>query len=308
MTAALEIVLSIIPVGKGYLNVTTVMAISLSAALGFAGETLPVILSLLACAVIMAAVWFWAYRIQNGGVVDIFWSYNFPVIALLLLGFANGHPQRVWLLCAMVIVWGVRLGTHLARRVFAHLHEEEGRYAQLRKDWAPHADRRLFWFFQAQGLSNVLLATPFFIATANKAAVLSVVEYTGIALWLIALGGESVADWQLNHFKRNPANKGKVCNVGLWRYSRHPNYFFEWLIWVSFAVFALASPFGYLGLISPAIILYLLLRVTGIPATEEQAVRSKGELYKRYQRETSAFIPWFPQSATGARPGFQSKP
>nr|WP_295928496.1 DUF1295 domain-containing protein [uncultured Dyadobacter sp.] len=307
MTAALQTSFSIIPIGTGYLVATTGMAINLSAALGLSGAMLPVVLSLLACAAIMAVVWIWAYRIRNGGVVDIFWSYNFPVIALLLLGFANGFPQRVWLLCGMVIVWGLRLGTHLGRRVLAHIHEEEGRYAQLRKDWAPHADRRLFWFFQAQGLSNVLLATPFFIATANQAAELSVFEYIATALWLVALGGEALADWQLEHFKMDPGNRGKVCNVGLWRYSRHPNYFFEWLIWVSFAGFALSSPLGYLGLVSPAIILYLLLRVTGIPATEEQAIRSKGELYKQYQRETSAFIPWFPRTEASNLPDFQSK-
>jgi steroid 5-alpha reductase family enzyme len=241
----------------------------------------------------MLFVWLWAYRIKNAGVVDIFWSYNFPVIALLLFLFADGFGDRKLLICAMVAVAGLRLGTHLAVRVIAHLDEEEGRYQQLRKEWAPNPDRKFFWFFQMQALSNVFLAIPFFIAAVNTTPELSVLEYAGAAIWLIAFLGESLADWQLKQFKKDKANKGKVCDKGLWNYSRHPNYFFEWLMWVAYFVFALASPYGYLAIISPLVILYLLLKVTGIPATEEQSVRSKGELYKTYQKSTSVFIPWF---------------
>lgn len=248
---------------------------------------------LLACCLIMLAVWFWAVKIKNAGVVDIFWSLNFPVIALILLISGEGSSNRKYLICSMVVIWGVRLGSHLARRVLKHIHEEEGRYKQLRKDWAPHPDRKFFWFFQMQGLSNVLLSVPFFVITMNSEPQLSVLEYIGAGLWFIALSGEATADRQLDEFKKDPANKGKVCDVGLWNYSRHPNYFFEWMIWISYLIFALASPYGYLAIISPAVILYLLLNVTGIPATEEQAVRSKGELYKNYQQTTSAFIPWF---------------
>ncbi|TDE17615.1 DUF1295 domain-containing protein [Dyadobacter psychrotolerans] len=254
---------------------------------------LPVTISIIACCLIMAAVWFWAYKIKNGGVVDIFWSLNFPVIVLIILFTSEGWRERTWVICAMVVVWGVRLGVHLGKRVIGHIDEEEGRYAQLREDWAPNANRNLFWFFQAQGFSNVLLSLPFFIISANENKGFSAFEYTGFVLWLIALSCEALADNQLNRFKMDPSNEGKVCNVGLWKHSRHPNYFFEWLIWMSFAIFALGSPYGYLAIISPAIILDLLLNVTGIPTTEKQAVRSKGELYKEYQRTTSAFIPWF---------------
>lgn len=253
---------------------------------------LPLLVSLAACCSIMFLVWIWAVKIKNGGVVDIFWSYNFPVIAIILLISGQGYEPRVYLISGMVLVWGIRLGTHLAKRVISHIHEEEGRYAQLRKEWAPHEDRKLFWFFQAQGISNVLLALPFFIITANKNEGLITLEYIGFALWITALTGEAVADWQLDRFKRNPDNKGKVCDIGLWYYSRHPNYFFEWMIWVSYFIFALGSPYGYWAVTSPAIILYLLINITGIPATEEQSLRSKGELFRRYQQTTSAFIPW----------------
>lgn len=248
---------------------------------------------LAACCCIMFLVWLWSRRVGNAGVVDIFWSYNFPVIALILLLLAPGYGPRKLLICGMVIVAGIRLGTHLAARVLKHLHEEEPRYAQIRKEWGEHAETKMGLFFQMQAFSNVLLAVPFLIITQNTQAGLSPLEYAGAALWLLSVTGEAVADAQLSAFKKDSANKGKVCNTGLWAYSRHPNYFFEWLMWVSYFVFALASPYGYLAIISPAIILYLLLKVTGIPATEEQSLRSKGDAFRRYQQTTSAFVPWF---------------
>jgi steroid 5-alpha reductase family enzyme len=252
-----------------------------------------IIACLLACCIIMLFVWLWAHKIKNAGVVDIFWSYNFPVIAVILLLLAPGFETRKLFICSMVIIAGARLGTHLAVRIVKHLREEEPRYAQLRKEWAPIAEKKFFFFFQFQAISNVLLAIPFFISTLNTKTELSPLEYGGAALWLISVAGEAIADAQLAAFKKDPKNKGKVCDTGLWGYSRHPNYFFEWLMWMSYFVFALGSPYGYLAVISPAIILYLLLKVTGIPTTEQQSLRSKGEAFKKYQQKTSVFIPWF---------------
>jgi steroid 5-alpha reductase family enzyme len=249
--------------------------------------------SLIACCAIMVFVWLWAHRIKNAGVVDIFWSYNFPVIAIILLLLAPGLEIRKLLICTMVIVAGTRLGTYILTRTVSHIDEEEGRYQQLREEWGPNPDRVFFWFFQAQALSNVILAIPFFLICMNTSPTLSPLEYAGAVLWLISVLGESIADAQLRAFKKDPANKGKVCSNGLWNYSRHPNYFFQWIMWMSYFVFALASPYGYLAIISPAIILYLLLRVTGIPITEEQSIRSKGDAFREYQKTTSAFVPWF---------------
>ena len=140
----------------------------------------------------------------------------------------------------------------------------------------------------------VLLSAPFLIAALDPQP-LSAVEYTAAGLWLAALAGELEADRQLTGFKADPANRGRVCDAGLWRYSRHPNYFFEWIIWVAFSLFAITSPWGAIGLVSPSLILYFLLRVTGIPATEAQAVRSKGDASRHYQETTSAFVPWWPK-------------
>jgi steroid 5-alpha reductase family enzyme len=252
-----------------------------------------VIYSVIACCLIMFFVWLWSYRIGNAGVVDIFWSYNFPVIAVILLIFAPGFETRKLLICGMVIVAGLRLGTHLAIRVLKHLRQEEPRYAQIRKEWGKVAEVKMAFFFQMQAMTNILLAVPFFIIVLNTTPTLSIFEYIGAALWLISVLGEATADGQLSAFKKDPANKGKVCDKGLWGYSRHPNYFFEWLMWFSYFVFALGSPYGYFAIISPAIILYLLLKVTGIPMTEEQSIRSKGDAFREYQKKVSAFVPWF---------------
>jgi steroid 5-alpha reductase family enzyme len=258
---------------------------------------LSVLICLIACSLIMVIVWIWAKRVHNAGVVDIFWAFNFPVIGVLLYVLAPGFPPRKTLLCGMVVGAGLRLGWHLGNRVISHLDDEEGRYRQLRQEWAPHADRKFFWFFQVQAFSNVLLAVPFFISTYNTYPALSGWEYTGAILCLIAVTGERIADNQLAAFKKDPANKGKVCSKGLWNYSRHPNYFFEWLLWLAYFIYAMGSPYGWLALFSPLFILYLLLKVTGIPATEQQSLRTKGAAYENYQRQTSVFIPWFKKNA-----------
>jgi steroid 5-alpha reductase family enzyme len=174
-------------------------------------------------------------------------------------------------------------------------HPEEGRYVQLRAEWKTHLPLRFFFFFEFQALLDLVLSLPFLIACLDTRAPLGILEKVGAAIWLVGIAGEAVADAQLDGFKKNPGNKGKTCRVGLWNYSRHPNYFFEWTIWVGYAMFALGSPWGWLGLLSPALILYFLLGLTGIPATEAQALRSRGDEYRQYQRTTSAFVPWFPK-------------
>ncbi|HEY0864147.1 MAG TPA: DUF1295 domain-containing protein [Lacunisphaera sp.] len=243
-----------------------------------------------------AGVYWLARRIDNYGIVDVAWSYAFAALALYYAFLAPGWPVRKALIATMAVLWSLRLGTHLYRRVMGHHPVEDGRYVQLRRDWAGNFASKMFGFFQLQAASVVLLGVAFFIISLNPSPQLHPLEVAGVVLWLLAFAGESVADGQLAAFKRDPAKRGLVCDVGLWRYSRHPNYFFEWLIWVAYFVFALASPHGWIAAIGPASILYLLLRVTGIPLTEEQSIRSKGDAYRRYQRTTSAFVPWLPKN------------
>ncbi|MBC8987761.1 DUF1295 domain-containing protein [Pedobacter sp. N36a] len=252
-----------------------------------------ILICLVACCLVMALVWCWAVKINNAGVVDVFWALNFPLIAMLLFFLADGLELRKQLICSMVVIAGLRLGAHLWQRVIGHLQVEEGRYQQLRKEWAPHENKKFFWFFQFQAFSNVILAIPFFLIASNQDTHIHTLEYLGIALWVIAVLGEAIADMQLSQFKKEACNKGQVCQLGLWNYSRHPNYFFQLLMWIAYFLFALHAPWGWIALSSPLIIGYLLFTVTGIPATEEQALRSKGELYRQYQQSTSVFIPWF---------------
>jgi steroid 5-alpha reductase family enzyme len=152
-------------------------------------------------------------------------------------------------------------------------------------------------FFQVQGILQVVLSLPWLLTMLDRRPTetfqLSGLNWLGIALWCVGLIGETIADRQLAAFRANPANKGKVCQRGLWNHSRHPNYFFEWLVWVGYAVFALSAPWGWLGLLAPALMWHFLVNVTGIPMTEELSVKSKGVAYRDYQRTTSAFVPWF---------------
>ena len=257
--------------------------------------TLLVLNALGALCVAFAGLYAVARRMDNYGIVDIAWSYAFGLLAVYYALMGPGWPARRSLIAAMVAVWSLRLGTHLCIRVLGHHPVEDGRYQQLRRDWAANFSTRMFGFFQMQAGSVVLLGVPFLLSSLNPAPGFHPLEIAGAALWLVAITGEALADRQLAAFKRDPARKGRVCDTGLWRYSRHPNYFFEWLIWVAYFVFALASPGGWIAFIGPASILYLLLRVTGIPLTEEQSLRSRGDAYRRYQESTSAFVPWFPR-------------
>ncbi len=242
----------------------------------------------------MFVLWAIAMRVSNAGFVDVGWTIGLPVLGLLYAGLGPGYWLRQWLLAAMVLVWGVRLGWHLLRRVLAG--PEDGRYREIRQRWAgQNIGLRFLWFFEFQGLLDVLLSLPMLIVAQNRGTRLSGFEYAGAALWLLAVAGESAADHQLAVFKRTPGNGGRVCNRGLWRYSRHPNYFFEWLVWVAWMIFALGSPYGWLTAICPALMLYFLLRVTGVAATEAHALKTRGEEYAQYRRSTSAFFPWFPK-------------
>lgn len=253
-----------------------------------------VLLPLEALAALCAAfalVYALARMIDNYGIVDIAWSYAFAALASFYALFGAGWPVRRALIAAMVAVWSLRLGTHLLVRVSRKHPVEDGRYGQLRRDWSRGFNLRMAGFFQMQAASVVLLGIPFLAACSNPDAALRPAEWAGAALWLAAITGEATADAQLAAFKRDPAGAERVCDAGLWRYSRHPNYFFEWLIWASYFVFGCASPWGWLGIMSPACILYLLLRVTGIPMAEEQSLRSRGDAYRRYQERTSAFVP-----------------
>jgi steroid 5-alpha reductase family enzyme len=243
--------------------------------------------------VLMAVAWLVSRNIRNAGIVDIAWSAGYAPMAAFYAAVGAGNFTRRWLMAGLVILWSARLALHLFVRVKRLHPEEDRRYHALRAEWGANAERKMFWFFQMQAMLLVALSVPFLLVCLNERNGLTVPEYTGVGIWFVAFIGEALADHQLKMFKANAANKGRVCQAGLWRYSRHPNYFFEWLIWLAFFVIALSSRWGWVTIYCPALMLFFLLKVTGIPMTEELAVKTKGEEYRAYQRTTSGFVPWF---------------
>ena len=200
----------------------------------------------------------------------------------------------------MIGSWGLRLAVYLLYdRVLGRA--EDGRFAELRREWGGDAPRRLLWFFLAQAIAAVVFSLPALFASANADQEFEIIELVAAGLWVVAFAGESTADRQLLRFRTNAANRGYACRTGLWKFSRHPNYFSEWLIWVALALFACGSPWGWVTLACPAVLLYALFKVTGIPPNEAQALHSRGDEYRAYQAATSTFIPWFPRRSESQR-------
>lgn len=255
--------------------------------------SLPIaILVALGLMVVLFSLTFWVCRrMDNYGFVDVVWSFSFTPLAWFFALNATGWSMRQLVIASLASAWSVRLGSHLYKRVSSHHPEEDSRYAQLREDWKDNFGPMMFGFFQLQALTVVLLGLPFIFPTYNATTSFSLWEMVGTAIVFLSLCGESLADGQLAAFRRKPDNKGQVCNVGLWRYSRHPNYFFEWCIWVGFGVFALGSHLGWIGLLAPFSIYYLLRYKTGVPMAEESSLKSKGDRFREYQKTTNEFFP-----------------
>lgn len=241
------------------------------------------------CATAQALLWLVQQRTKNAGIVDVGWALTFALVIVLWTVRTSAFPP----LAIVTLVWSLRLGGYLIYRGAASA-PEEGRYAHLRARWAPHASGKFFLFFQAQAALTEVLASALVVPFTRTPSPTWPV-WTGFALSAIGVAGETLADAQLARFKR--AHKGRVCDVGLWSWSRHPNYFFEWCVWVGYAVAGFAcGPWGLIALAPQAIILGSIFGVTGIPPTENQAIRSKGDAYREYQRRVSKFVPLPPKS------------
>jgi steroid 5-alpha reductase family enzyme len=245
-------------------------------------------------AVIQLALYLHQRRTRDATLVDAGWAVSLMAIAALYAAVAGGStPHRV-LVASTAGLENLRLAGLVLRRVGRG---EDARYRELRQRWRARGSEqtRFLVFFQAQGLLAAILSAPLLLAAFDPGPRLGPLAWAGAALWVCAATLEGVADRQLRRFRENPANSGKTMRDGLWRYSRHPNYFFQWLTWVAYALVALEAPYGWIGLIAPAIMLYLILFVTGVPPAEESSLRSRGDEYRRYQRETSVFVPWLPK-------------
>jgi steroid 5-alpha reductase family enzyme len=256
---------------------------------------------LAAMTVVMLAAWAYGVARKNGGWTDVFWAFGSGITlagaALFPLSEGAMPQARQWLVAGLVAVWGLRLGGYLAPRVAGHPHEDP-RYAKFRAEWGKAYARNMLFVTLPQAPATALIALSVLVAARTPGAALAFRDVLGVAMLFIALGGEALADGQMKQFKADPANKGKVADAGLWGWSRHPNYFFDWLGWLAYPVIGLdpAHPITWLSLAAPVVMYLLLTRVSGIPPLEEAQLASKGEAYRRYQQRVSAFFPLPPKS------------
>lgn len=261
-------------------------AVSFAAALVFA-------------AVMMAAAMALATRIErrtgNSGWIDVVWSFGLGATGVLgaLLPFGDGPFERRLFVAALALGWALRLGLHIAgrtRRIVA-----DPRYARLRRDWGAQADTRMARLLQMQALASIPLALGILLAAHSPSPVPGWRDAAGGLVFAVGLTGGAIADGQLRAFVRS--GRGGVCDRGLWAWSRHPNYFFECLLWCAYAVIAPAAayPWGWLALLAPVCITLLLARISGIPPLEEHMLAKHGAAYRAYQERTSALVPLPPR-------------
>lgn len=253
------------------------------------------IISFLTLSLVFAVGWIVSTRITNVSIVDAMWVYALLIPVSIFISANEGGLARDVILLSIAAVWSLRLGSHLTVRIYRSHPIEDSRYRSLRKLWGNRSNRNFFYFFQVNALLVFLLSLPFYFASKNSAA-LGALEWIGLVIFLIGWGGESLADKQLSSFLKRNRSK-QVCEVGLWNYSRHPNYFFEAVIWIGVYTFCSASPLSYLCIHAPLLMIFLLTKVTGIPPAEKSSIVSKGDAYRAYQKTTSPFVPWFKKSA-----------
>lgn len=233
----------------------------------------------------------WAIQFirKDAGVVDIGWTAGVGAMAVYAAVAGDGWLPRRILLGTMGGIWALRLVLYILKdRVLRE--REDSRYQRLRAHWGGKAQPLFFLFFTSQSLLVVLFALPF-LPGANNTGGLSVFDLLAVAVWLGAMVGEWRADLQLARFRNNPANRGKVCRDGLWNHSRHPNYFFEWLHWFAYLFLALGAPGFWLALAGPAAMYLFLVRLTGIPHVEREALAKRGDAYREYQQTVPMLIP-----------------
>jgi steroid 5-alpha reductase family enzyme len=256
---------------------------------------------LLVMSVIMTTGWFYQRAVQNGGWTDVFWTYGTGVTCAAaalwpIAGDAIGW-RRV-LVAGLVLLWSIRLGTYVALRVARG--SEDVRYAAMRRNWKQHFQARMFWLLIVQAPITAILSIGVLFAAQRGGDEFRFLDGLGIAILVLSIGGETIADGQMKRFRANPKNQGKVCNKGLWGWSRHPNYFFESLGWIAYPIIAIdpSNRWTLLSLIAPALMFIVLRFGTGVPPLEAAMIKSKGLAYRRYQARVSAIFPLPPKRAT----------
>lgn len=250
--------------------------------------------ALLLISAYMSITYLLSQAIKNSGIVDIAWASGFTLLsAYYLIAGQHENNTRAWLLAAMISVWSLRLTWHLGTRFLRWYPHEDPRYAELKSKLG--SNKMMYVIFLWQGAVLCLMTAPIAVAAVHSSSLIGVMQYCSVFIWLIALLGVSVADVQLTAFTKNPSNKGKTCQVGLWSISRHPNYFFEWMGAVAFSLYVLDLPSGFWTIICPLVLLHLIVNVTGIKPSEEHSLQTRPD-YAAYIKSTSPFIPWWRKS------------
>lgn len=261
----------------------------------------------LSLSILMAGAFLVRQKTGNSGWVDTIWTFSVGLVgaggALWPIGGAAPNARQ-WLVGALVLVWSLRLGAHIAIRTAAIT--DDPRYAAFAEAWGVDSARRMFIFLQNQAFGSIPLVFAIFVAARFPDSALRWQDLLGALILLVGIGGEALADAQLKHFRARPESKGRVCDIGLWRWSRHPNYFFEWFCWLAYPVIGLslasppaypsAYPWGLATLLAPVFMYWILVHLTGIPPLEQQMLRSRGEDYRAYQLRTSKFFPLPPHA------------
>ena len=259
------------------------------------------LIGLLAIMIYMTTIWVVSLRLKNAGIVDIFWGPGFALAGWVYFALTpDGFLPRKLLIVVLVSLWGLRLGWHIGRRNIGHA--EDYRYQAWRK-----ANGASWWWisyfkvFVLQGFLMWIIATPLIVAQfASEPAGLTFLDVLGLALWLTGFLFEAIGDWQLTRFKADSANKGQVMRMGLWRYTRHPNYFGDAALWWGYFLIALSVNGGFLSIFSPILMTVMLMRVSGVALLEQNLKKTKPG-YAEYIATTNSFFPGPPHKATDSK-------
>lgn len=250
--------------------------------------------ALVAILAMMTTLWIVSVFIKNVSIVDLFWGFGFVVSSVVYFALTDGSGIRKIVLLSLVTIWGLRLSIYLAWRNLGK--GEDFRYVQFRKNYGEH---RYWWisFFQTflfQGILMWLISAPLLGAMYYpQNSNLVILDFIGIAFWIIGISFEAGGDFQLAKFKSNPENKGKVLNTGFWRYTRHPNYFGDSAVWWGYGLICLAAG-SYIPVLGSILMTALIIKVSGVALLEKSLKETKPQ-YREYIEKTSAFLPWFPK-------------
>ena len=257
------------------------------------------VLTICVClSLIMAGAWAVQQRTGNSGWVDTMWTFGLGAVGIVgALSPLGGWFPRQALVSILILAWSLRLGAHIAFRTSGIA--DDPRYAELQRNWGQDAPRQMFWLLQNQAWVSIPLALSMILAAHAPDPSVRLQDLLGLLVLVAGIGGEALADGQLRRFRAKPANRGGICDTGLWRWSRHPNYFFEWVGWLAYPLFAIdfseQFPFGWLALLGPVCIYWLLVYISGIPPLEQHMLRVRGDAFRSYQQRVGAFFPLPPR-------------